>query len=607
MLEDKSKRKNTIKNIAIVFLSIMLVLTLFSNTFMNYSLVEVSTQMVRSDSITTKVRGSGVVEANESYSVTIKESRKIATVDVRTGATVEKGDVLFTLEDAEGEELTAARKSLLEAENAYETAVLESGITVAERKAIESGNTGSLSDKQNTLLNAQAAVESAQATVDSLTAQIAALTDAKVDTSAEEIAKLNANRDLAAVQKTESEKETAYTNAKANMLEKKSTYETAKSAYEAAVNAYETAKAEFDAASSGGTSTTATTTGQAGAPTTATTAGQAGASSTITQQDVNRLKDKMDSAKSAMESAKSEYDSATSSYNSAASAYTEATKATATAKQKVDDIQYSIDLKTLSSSTDAAAAALKGQLDTANVALSTAQAKQTEVKTRVMAQISLSAQYETLETMRSDVARLEAEAVDAQVVAPIAGTVTEILYTAGQNVPKDETVMLIQPENKAFVLRFTTTADLAKNIKVGDTANILNNWYGNDISASVYAIKKNPTDKSSVEVVCELSGDVSAGSSYTVSIGEKSASYDLVVPTSSIREDSNGKFILVIESKNTPLGNRYYARRTNVEVIASDDTYSAISAPLEGYEYVITTTTKPVEENQQVRLADDAL
>ncbi len=574
MLEDKSKRKNTIKNIAIVFLSIMLVLTLFSNTFMNYSLVEVSTQMVRSDSITTKVRGSGVVEANESYSVTIKESRKIATVDVRTGATVEKGDVLFTLEDAEGEELTAARKSLLEAENAYETAVLESGITVAERKAIESGNTGSLSDKQNTLLNAQAAVESAQATVDSLTAQIAALTDAKVDTSAEEIAKLNANRDLAAVQKTESEKEETYNHTKSNMQEKKATYDAAESAYKTASEAYEDAKV---------------------------------ASPAVGETELNRLKDKRDAAKSAMDAAKAEYDSASASYNAAASAYTEATKATAAAKQKVDDIQYSIDLKTLSSSTDAAAAALKGQLDTANVALSTAQAKQTEVKTRVMAQISLSAQYETLETMRSDVARLEAEAVDAQVVAPIAGTVTEILYTAGQNVPKDETVMLIQPENKAFVLRFTTTADLAKNIKVGDTANILNNWYGNDISASVYAIKKNPTDKSSVEVVCELSGDVSAGSSYTVSIGEKSASYDLVVPTSSIREDSNGKFILVIESKNTPLGNRYYARRTNVEVIASDDTYSAISAPLEGYEYVITTTTKPVEENQQVRLADDAL
>lgn len=595
MLEDKSKRKNTIKNIAIVFLSIMLVLTLFSNTFMNYSLVEVSTQMVRSDSITTKVRGSGVVEANESYSVTIKESRKIATVDVRTGATVEKGDVLFTLEDAESEELTAAREKLISAENDYEKAVLEAGITVAERNAIESGNTGSLSDKQNTLLNAQAAVGSAKATVDSLTAQIAALEGTTVDTSAEEIALLNATREKDTLENTLKEKEPAYNDALTNMTEKKTALDDAEKYYSNAVTVYNTANDDYEIEyekqqNAGGTPS---------------------AEDAAALEQLYRKKEAagldVSNKKAARDAAKSAYDSAVSAFNSANSAYSDATKAANAVEQKISDIKYTIDLKKLSSSTDAAAANLKGQLDTANVALTTAQTKQTEVKTRVMAQISLSAQYEALTTLRSDVAKLESEAEDAQVVAPIAGTVTEILYTAGQNVPKDETVMLIQPENKAFVLRFTTTADLAKNIKVGDNANILNNWYGNDITASVYAIKKNPTDKSSVEVVCELSGDVSAGSNYTVSIGEKSANYDLVVPTSSIREDSNGKFILVIESKNTPLGNRYYARRTNVEVIASDDTYSAISAPLEGYEYVITTTTKPVEENQQVRLADDAL
>ena len=60
-----SERKEKIKSIAIVFLSIMLVLTFFSNTIMNYSLVEVSTQMVYADKITTKVRGSGTVEAAE--------------------------------------------------------------------------------------------------------------------------------------------------------------------------------------------------------------------------------------------------------------------------------------------------------------------------------------------------------------------------------------------------------------------------------------------------------------------------------------------------------------------------------------------------------------
>ena len=77
-------RKDKIKNITIIFLLVMLILTFFSNTIMNYSLVEVSTQQVTSGQITSKVRGSGSVEASESYSVTIEETRKIATVNVKS-------------------------------------------------------------------------------------------------------------------------------------------------------------------------------------------------------------------------------------------------------------------------------------------------------------------------------------------------------------------------------------------------------------------------------------------------------------------------------------------------------------------------------------------
>ena len=81
-------------------------------------------------------------------------------------------------------------------------------------------------------------------------------------------------------------------------------------------------------------------------------------------------------------------------------------------------------------------------------------------------------------------------------------------------------------------------------------------------------------------------------------------SYDLIVPNSAIREDNNGKFILIVESKPGPLNTRYIATRVDVEVLASDDTQSAISAALYGYEFVITTSTKPVEAGKQVRLAE---
>ena len=88
-------------------------------------------------------------------------------------------------------------------------------------------------------------------------------------------------------------------------------------------------------------------------------------------------------------------------------------------------------------------------------------------------------------------------------------------------------------------------------------------------------------------------------------MGQKSANYDLIVPNSAIREDNNGKFVLVVESKSSPLGNRYIATRYDVEVLASDDTKSAVTGALYGWEFVITTATKPVEAGLQVRLAEN--
>ena len=78
----------------------------------------------------------------------------------------------------------------------------------------------------------------------------------------------------------------------------------------------------------------------------------------------------------------------------------------------------------------------------------------------------------------------------------------------------------------------------------------------------------------------------------------------MTVPNSAIREDNNGKFILIIEERPSPLRNRYIARRADVEVTTSDDTKSAINAAIEGWEYVITTSTVPIKAGQEVRLAN---
>ena len=108
-MEVKVKNRGWVKNAAIIFLAVMLVLTFFSNTFMNHSLAEVATQSVTNGSITAKVRGTGTVESNGSYQVKAGATREIRAVMVKEGQEVNQGDVLFVLGEGPSEELDGGR------------------------------------------------------------------------------------------------------------------------------------------------------------------------------------------------------------------------------------------------------------------------------------------------------------------------------------------------------------------------------------------------------------------------------------------------------------------------------------------------------------------
>ena len=621
-----TNRKDKIKNITIIFLLIMLVLTFFSNTIMNYSLVEVSTQQVMSGSITTKVRGSGSVEASESYSVTIEQTRKIATVNVKKNAEVSAGDLLFTLEDSDSDELDAAKKSMNDAQAAYETAVLASGITVAERQSIENGKGSSLTDKQNQIASvnqrvtdAQAAVDAAQANVDKIKAQIDALGNSVQDTTAEEKAVLDAEKRNSDAQDNLANVEANYTPVKTAYDSAASAYSNAEEAYNEAVSEYNEAEAAYDKKKT--------------AYNDAKKAYNDLSSLADTDQKKIDAKNTMDAAKSAMdaaESTKSSYESAMNkakrqkdnslsslntyqdSLNKVQGNYDSAKSAANNTKVALNNANYKLSVKKLTGNNTEAANNLQAQLNTASAALTDATTALTnatndakKVTDKINGEVSIRAAYETLKEAREEVAKQEKKSIGTEITSPIAGTVTDIAVTAGTTVNANDVMMTIQPENKAYILQFSVTENQAKKIKVGDTAEVVNNWYGNDISAVVSSIRRDPQNRANNIVICELKGEVGVGDNYTLSIGQQSANYDNIVPTSAIREDSNGKFILIIESKSTPLGNRYYARRVDVDVITSDDTKSAVTGALEGYEYVITTTTKPIKENEQVRLASE--
>jgi len=123
-MEKKVKKRGWVKDAAIVFLVILLILTFFSNTIMNRSLPEVAAQYVQSGSITTQIRGTAAVTPNEVYQVCIPENRVVKTVAIKTGQQVSVGDVLFILEEGDSSELANAKDTLVSLQLQYRKSLL---------------------------------------------------------------------------------------------------------------------------------------------------------------------------------------------------------------------------------------------------------------------------------------------------------------------------------------------------------------------------------------------------------------------------------------------------------------------------------------------------
>ena len=652
--EKTSNRKEWVKNAAIVFLSVMLVLTFFSNTIMNYSLPEVATAMIEPGSITAKIRGTGNLTSDDPYKITIQESRTIASVAVKQGDVVEKGQVLFYLEDQDSKELEEAEKALDELILAYSSSILKGDISNEAYQNIQAGNVSSNNEYQNRINAAKQKVESAEATVESLENQIKMTQNGSTDVIDKQ-AKLDAAKaklEEYAQRKTDAQ---SALNAKKSELaglnsgglgtddsatagleglkgilsdkvwaegEKKSAYETARSAFYTTINTATDSTddnriVEKEVDAQGNLVTDNFEANAANAEYMSKLAARAKAVSDDAQTKLETLKTAYKDYKKAQDErieAQAAVDAATADSAKAVQLQNEIAqleKAYAEADAKYDNKEAEIkeltnQINYAGTDKEKVLANLNQQLIAATATKTQAQEELTQLLTDISSELNLGNQNSIIREQREKIAKLREDAVGATITAPVAGTVTNVNKIAGETITPNEELAVMQPEGKGFSMSFAVTPEQAKKVTVGEQAEIQNSWFYNDITATLVGIRPDPESNGAKKLlVFDVKGDVQAGQSVSVSIGQRSSNYDLLVPNSAVREDNNGKFILMIEAKNSPLGNRYIATRVDVEVLGSDDNKTAISAPLYGYEYVVTTSTQPVEAGKQVRLAEN--
>ena len=663
------KRRDWVKNAAIVFLIIMLILTFFSNTIMNYSLPEVATQYVQSGTITAKVRGTGNVEATDPYNVMVKDTRVISSVAVKQGDVVEKDQVLYYLEDKESDELKQAQTELADLELAYMKGLFGGTLSPDVINKVASGKTDSFSsyramvtDMQARLQAAEDRVAECQKTVETITLQNTISTnDAGVSTIPDELAEAQATTDLAAAEAAFNQyKEKKLAEINSEITEKKNQ-----------IADLETLISNAGAATGSGSGQT---------PTPSASPSPLPADTLFEQQrslveekinEINSLGGNIPNTKTAQgwpwesrvkdwynnlswtdaspdiqkkyDAAYGEYRYAVDAMNATAETLKEygsnnaqqsrleslknelrnlenaaaeinaitvnSNDGVQDAKQRLEQAQRNI--REINSANKQASTAAQNRLANAEAALKNAQAvlellkaEQTELAANINAELDLSKATKDIANKKAEIEKLKEDSTGAAITAPVAGTVTNLTYAAGETTKPEESAAIIQVEGKGYTMSVSVTNEQAKKVQVGDTAELQNAWHYDDVQIILTAIKPDPDNPSQNKLlVFNVTGEsVQAGQALNISVGQRSQEYEFVVPNSAVREDNNGKFILIVESRSGPLNNRYIATRVDVDVLASDDTNTAISAALYGYEYVITTSTKPVEAGKQVRL-----
>lgn len=681
-MEEKNttKRREWVKNAAIIFLTIMLLLTFFSNTIMNYSLPEVATQYVQTGTITAKVRGTGKVEASDPYNVIAKESRVITSVAVKQGDIVEKDQVIYYLEESESDELTKAEQELEDLELNYMKGLFGANVSPEVITKVANGNIDSFSqlqakvtDMQNRLEAAKKRVEECQKNVDDLTLQSTKDTNnAGVSTKNEELTKDQATTDLTEAQnRFEKDKAATIASLNAQITEvnsqiadleklitstgsgKGSTPGTTDSYYAqkatAVGNLYDKMKLIYDAAQKDKDLKSKI---PASVEDKKTSTPEEMQSTLVTTKNIfSKLQDVIN----AVEGKADSYTTLFADYNAALLVvqnieqnasdinknYGDQQTSLASKKAELANLQKKLaEVQAITASSDGGvqdaqnrlnqanrnileittansqtSVAWQNRLADANAALKNAQAvydllkeEQTSLAADINAELDLSKTNKDIQKKKEEIERLKEKSMGSAVKAPVAGTITTVKYVAGETTQPEDVMAVIQPEGKGFTLSISVTNEQAKKVQIGDMAELQNSWYYDDARVMLSAIKPDPDNPGTNKLlVFDVSGStIQADQSLSISVGQRSQEYELVVPNSAIREDNDGKFILTVESKSSPLGNRYIATRVGVEVLASDDNNSAISAPLYGWEYVITTSTKPVEAGKQVRLADNS-
>ncbi len=594
-------RKVKIKNIMIIFLVVMLILTFFSNTIMNYSVPEVSVCKLSSGVISRIVDASAIIESNQENVIFADEDIEIKRTAVKKGQAVEEGQILFYLNTGEeNSEVKELKNMIDEAKLQYEKDLLDLGNDYfAENQQVQMARDqldAAIAARDNAAINSsQSEIFTVSSTelnkrLNLINRDIEAIESDNYDAlSSDSKAKLQnelnnynlSNREYVALSEALAQNvqmysgDIAFKESERHLAELKITLDRLtedkadKRKIEDAQIAYDYALADHETLSA-----LKQTIDDQKAKLTLAESSKATAFAAL-EPKINELLDCLISERFDIEQ------NILVSENESSDKYKFSSDENCDYDLAVNDAKYSL---------DAAVHELEIKIKSDSI--------QNKSK-----KLDLEAAKKKIEEQEKKLAELIKKNGMSEITSPVSGIIQEIYVVTGAKIASGEQLLKIDILDEGFKAVVTLSKDAAEAVYKGQDAKVTD---FSDVNAVVQDIVKSKNTPNSVEVTLKITGDVESGQQIRIQFSKSSDQTSNVIPKTAVKEDASGQFIYGVISRNTPIGNRYTAKKIPVSIMSEDDKQCSVSGEFGDCEdYIIISSSKPFSSGDKVRLAGE--
>ena len=194
---------------------------------------------------------------------------------------------------------------------------------------------------------------------------------------------------------------------------------------------------------------------------------------------------------------------------------------------------------------------------------------------------------------------------DGMVYPEKEGIITSIAVSPGERIPDGAAVVMADLDSP---LQFSAslTAEQKKYVSQGDSVTL--KLGSTTIEATADYIEESEMSPGTYQVTVFLEeGEGELGESGTLTTEARTDTYSCVVPLEAVYTDENQrKYVLTMDERSGILGSEFIARKVYVEVLDQNDSQAALEeSGLSGDEEVITDYTGEIEDGDVVRYKEE--